>query len=103
MVVWAQPADAGDEITAYQVQLYVPASDSYIEDLSYCDGSVQEVIDGLSCQFPQLYLGSTYGYTVGSLLQVRVRAFNVNGWGEYSQLNTGGAIIQNVPTVVLNV
>ncbi len=42
--------------------------------------------------------------TLGTLIQVRARAYNEIGWGfgwgEYSNANTIGAIIQNIPGVV---
>jgi hypothetical protein len=41
---------------------------------------------------------ATYGYTVGTIVQSRARAHNKNGWGGYSQVNTGDAFIQSVPS-----
>ena len=42
--------------------------------------------------------------TLGTLIQVRARAYNEIGWGfgwgEYSNANSIGAIIQNIPGVV---
>lgn len=41
---------------------------------------------------------STYGFTVGAVVQAEVRAHNANGWGDYSNVNTVGGTIQTIPT-----
>jgi hypothetical protein len=35
--------------------------------------------------------------TVDELIQVKVRAHNGDGWGEYSEINTSGATIETEP------
>jgi len=37
---------------------------------------------------------------LGTLIQTRARAWNVIGWGEYSNANTIGAVIQNIPGIM---
>lgn len=97
IISWSPPPNGGDNITKYQLLIYVPNTASFVEDLTYCDGSTQTNFDNASCTVPQAYLISTYGFIVGELLQAKVRAYNINGWGAFSQLNVAGAYIQSVP------
>lgn len=46
------------------------------------------------------YLVSTYGYTLGSLVEAKVKAHNTNGYGEYSPVNVAGSTIQTAPTTM---
>jgi hypothetical protein len=41
---------------------------------------------------------SKTGLAVDSIVRVKVRAQNKNGWGGYSELNTGTATIETLPT-----
>jgi hypothetical protein len=41
---------------------------------------------------------SKTGLAIDSTVRVKVRAQNKNGWGGYSELNTGTATIETVPT-----
>ena len=44
------------------------------------------------------YLVSTYNMIYGDILQGIIRAINVNGPGEYSEINVIGASILTAPT-----
>ena len=59
-----------------------------------CDGAIES---GLECVLPHSHLIDTYQFSVGDVVQVRVRAQNAKGWGKYSQLNVGNAYIMTVP------
>jgi len=41
---------------------------------------------------------STYAYTRGTLVAAKVRVYNLNGWGAYSNANVAGASIKTTPT-----
>lgn len=41
---------------------------------------------------------SLTGLSVDQLIQVTIRAHNLNGWGAYSELNVVGATIETVPS-----
>lgn len=41
---------------------------------------------------------TTFNYTLGNLVQFRVAAYNVNGWGESSTPNTNGALVLTAPS-----
>ena len=97
-LTWTEPSTGGESITAYQIKIYVPSTLTYVEDLTYCDGSSAAKVATKTCVFPMTYLVSTYGMTYGQTLQGIVRAFNVYGPGEYSATNVVGAPIFTKPT-----
>jgi hypothetical protein len=43
---------------------------------------------------------STLSLSVDSLIQVKIRAKNERGYGDYSQLNVAGAYVENIPSQV---
>jgi len=43
-------------------------------------------------------LETLLGLSVNTLIRVKVRAKNANGWGEYSELNIDGATMETKPT-----
>ena len=93
-IAWQAPPNGGDDITAYEVELYIPATGSYAVDVTYCD-NLDETM--LQCSIPHAHLIDTYAFQVGDILKARVKAYNVNGWGDPSQLNTAGSIVQSYP------
>lgn len=40
------------------------------------------------------------GLSVDTLIQVKVRAHNSDGWGDYSEINTSGATIETTPSAM---
>jgi len=58
--------------------------------------------DGPACSLQHESLRNTYGFRAGDVIQIRARAHNVNGWGGYSQVNTGLAVVQDIPTKMKN-
>lgn len=44
------------------------------------------------------YLVSTYGFSIGGVVQAKARAHNTNGYGGYSNVNSIGGTIQTAPT-----
>jgi hypothetical protein len=49
--VWTEPSDGGSEITSYTI-LIQKDDGNFITETTYCDGTVQVVIDALSCSIP---------------------------------------------------
>ena len=97
VVTLTPPADNGAAITAYKIVLWDPSSSTYVEDLTYCDGTNLVDINNPSCAFSFLYLMSTYSYAVGDLIIFKAQAYNDDGWGEVSNPNTVGATIMTIP------
>jgi len=90
------PNNNGLTIDEYEILIYDPSSDSYVEDNSECDGTAQAKTDEY-CDFDIANLISTYSYVVGDLVKGKVRAHNSEGWGQHSSVNTAGQVIVTVP------
>ena len=71
-------------------------------DTTECDGSDLAVLTTTSKCYRHAYLIQTYEFVIGELVQARARAFNVNGWGNFSQLNIAGATIQSEPAKMVS-
>jgi len=54
-----------------------------------------------SCSVPMTTLRNDFGLTQGTLIVVRVKAANVIGYGDYSEINTAGAVIETEPHKML--
>jgi hypothetical protein len=39
VLYWTPPQTGGETIDKYQILIYIPSLDKYIEDMTYCDGS----------------------------------------------------------------
>ena len=92
VISWEEPGNGGDDLLAYDLQILTPEGD--FVNYSLCDGAIES---GLECVLPHSHLIDTYQFNVGDVVQVRVRAQNAKGWGNYSQLNVGNAYIMTVP------
>lgn len=88
IISWEQPGTSGEPILEYHVQILTLA-DTFVEDPN-CSGDIYE---GSSCVFSHAYLIETYNFPTGHIVKARVRARNQNGWGAFSQVNTGNAWI----------
>jgi hypothetical protein len=91
------PSSNGAAITDNEVLLYSPNTDSYVEDAASCDGSGAGFEASRQCTFLFTYLMSTYGYTRNQLVLFKTRSENDDGWGVYSNPNSGGQVIMTVP------
>lgn len=97
-ISWTEPGDHAASITAYEILLLQSDGVTYSTETTYCDGSDSSIVAALSCAIPMTTVASLTGLSVDSLIRVKVRAYNANGWGDYSELNTAGATIETVPT-----
>jgi len=87
-ISWNAPSsNGGAAVSKYQILIYNPSTSSYVEDLSYCDGSSFSVMANTKCTFTVNYLMSTYSYSLGEIVKAQVRAYNTNGWASYSSPN----------------
>jgi hypothetical protein len=65
LISWTEPPNGGDLITKYQLLIYIHATSSFVEDLSYCDGSDATNFLNMNCVIPHAVLIATYGLQVG--------------------------------------
>eukprot|EP00347_Sterkiella_histriomuscorum_P011727 403371340 len=94
---WAPPQSGGEAINKYQVKLYIPSLDEYVEDLTNCDGSIAPWNTTYTCTFDLVYLNEQYDFVYGDILQGIARAHNIYGWSEYSRINSIGGLILTRP------
>jgi hypothetical protein len=97
-ISWTEPGDHAATITAYEVLLLHSDGVTFSTETTNCDGSDSSIVSALSCAIPMTTVASLTGRSVDSLIKVKIRAYNANGWGDYSELNTAGATIETAPT-----
>ena len=94
---WLEVEANFNEITAYQVIISDDQGD-YIEEPIYCDASEYLIVATRWCKIPEIVLRSEpYNLAFDTMIEAKVKAWNINGWGEYSDPNTSGALIQIEP------
>lgn len=95
-VTWAEPDDNSDTITAYMIEAQLPT----LEWAEICDGTDSTVVTNKGCIIPMSTFWDTltYNKVYNDLVQFRVTAYNVNGWGASSSANTEGALVYTVPS-----
>jgi hypothetical protein len=92
----------GSPVIGYVVEIMYADSQSSSEELTYCDGSQQDVIDATSCSIPIGQLRSPpFSLPWGSSISVRVQAANQYGLSVHS-VEGNGAIILTYPDAPLN-
>lgn len=91
-IEFVEPASNGLAIDVYDIEIKQEGSTSYSATAS-CSGSDSAIISSKSCIVPMTELGaSPHDYsTLGTIIVVRARAHNSDGYGSYSQDNTAGA------------
>jgi hypothetical protein len=99
--VWTQPGFHSSPILGYDLVI-LKAGGSFTVDSVNCNGNSTAVMQALSCSIPMLTLASLTTLPADSLIQAKVRARNSNGYGQYSQLNVAGVILETAPTQVSN-
>ena len=97
-VSWTEPGDHAAPISAYEILLLEADGVTWVSETANCDGSDSAIVSALSCAIPMTTVASVTGQAVDSLIRVKVRAQNANGWGDYSEPNTAGATIETAPT-----
>ena len=95
-VSWESPTAHYSTIDEYEI-LFKHADGTYNEYLASCDGKDAGVVAGRSCQIPMLLVQPFLGLEVGDLIVVKVRAHNTDGWGEYSEPNVEGQLLECLP------
>ena len=84
-ISWNLPDSNSDAIDAYEILILKSDGTTWIEDTVNCDGSTALVITNRVCSVPFTVLRSTYGLAYNALIYAKVRAHNVNGYGDYSE------------------
>ena len=99
-ITWSLPNLNGATLAKYTI--IIRGADSQFYSSSFCDGTQNTVINNLECMVPMSSLwASPFFLTQGTLVQVKVRASNTQGDGDYSNQNTAGALVQVIPLTPL--
>jgi hypothetical protein len=101
-ISWSSPVSNGEQVTAYKIEIHISGSTGtlWYEDSS-CDGSNSVIFTNKYCIVPMSDLiASPYSLAFGDLVQVRVSAYNSDGFGPVSTTNTAGATIKTIPSAV---
>ena len=98
VVDWDVPNTHYSDITEYSIQ-FQTSTGSYTT-MSDCLGTDETIIADTTCTVAMLDLQAATGLSVDSLIKVKVAARNGKGYGAYSELNTAGATIESIPTVM---
>lgn len=96
IISWAAPDAHSAPIDYYEIS-FLKADGTYGQDATNCDGT-GTIATSHTCTVPMASIVSLTSLAVDTLIQVKVRAHNQNGWGSYSQLNIVGATIETLPT-----
>ena len=94
-MTWTEPYFNSDTITQYKIEAQLPTSDW----LEVCDGTDATIIEHAGCvvSMDTFWEPTTFNKDYNDLVQFRVTAYNVNGWGLSSDANTDGAVVLTVP------
>jgi hypothetical protein len=102
-ISWTEPyhGGVGIELTSYIIQVMTETG-SYISDAE-CDGSETSIIDNKYCDIMMTTLtASSFNLELGDLVVARVTAINEKGQGEYSEVNSKGALVEVLPLAPSN-
>lgn len=94
VVAWTAPNSHSSVIDMYEI-LFKKSDGTFVPETSACDGTT--LASTPTCSVPMATLRTLTGLATDTVIQVKVRAHNGNGWGDYSEINVSGAKIENVP------
>ena len=81
-------SDGGQPITEYDILILHSDGTTFSQESTHCAATAL-----LFCEIPMSVItSSTFGLTLGELIQAKVAARNSIGLGTYSSLNTAGVV-----------
>lgn len=101
IVDWSAPFDEGSTITKYEIYIRTNDAVTYSLELTYCDGSVAQIVSDTRCEIPVSTLRvAPFNLYWGDSVYAKVIAFNM--YGQSLESDTGnGAIIITYPDAPL--
>jgi hypothetical protein len=98
IVTWSAPNANSASIDGYEI-VFEDSTGTYVEETIGCDMSANTAT---TCTVAMTDLQTLLGTSADTLIEVKARAHNSNGWGEYSQVNIAGSTMETVPDQVTN-
>lgn len=100
-ISWTQSFNNYASITGYVVVIQDTSAANLYTELADCDASEEQIAEQESCLIPLTTLrAEPWSLQFDQLIQAQISACNINGCGEYSDLNTIGALVQTEPIAV---
>jgi hypothetical protein len=101
LITWSLPAEKGAVIEEYQVVILTSDTFTYTEESVNCNGVDPIIVSSRSCEIPIDTLRlAPYNLDYPDMVIVKVRSRNINGWSDYSDQNTVGAIVLTEPATM---
>jgi hypothetical protein len=102
IIKWTKPStDNGSPVTAYLVKIRQKTPNTtFTEYTASCNGASTAIVAMAlpQCVIPISYLTeSPYSLIQGDLVAAVVNAYNIEGWGPLSTVNSIGALIEIIP------
>jgi hypothetical protein len=95
---WSAPNDRSSPIAGYELVIGASGGTDFIEETTYCDGSLPAVVASRYCLVPMTTLRAPlYSLVYADRVVARIRALNSVGWSPYSDANPDGALVQTEP------
>lgn len=83
VITWIAPNAHSSTIDLYDIQ-FLLLTGLYAADLTNCNGGLAATVTALSCTVPMTSISTLTSLAVNTLIQVKIRARNANGYGSYS-------------------
>jgi hypothetical protein len=97
-ITWTAPTTNSVAIDAYRIKIETSTVNTFIEDITLCDGSLSTVVSSRTCMVPMtsLRIGS-FLLTKGTEVRAKVEAHNERGWSSQSAASSSGPLIETEP------
>ncbi len=100
-ITWSIPANNGNSLTAYKIEILNLAENAWSETTATCNGAQNSVFLARECIVPMSTLiAAPFNLVLDSLVKVRVSAINAAGAGTVSSTNTVGALVRTIPSTM---
>jgi hypothetical protein len=99
-ISWTEPSNNGAAITSYRV--YIKDSEGvWQQETQFCND--QDAYDNRNCLVVTSVLKAPpYNLAQQALVEVQIQAYNLKGYGELSDANTVGAVVEGEPQAPSN-
>lgn len=98
-ISWTEPGYHAAAIDEYEVRL-LKSDGSFATITADCNSNAGVNVGTRVCLIEMTVVIARTSLSVDNSVRASIRAHNINGWGDYSELNTVGATIETVPSLM---